>query len=181
MAALLLAAFAATNALSLVYLLIVALSMTLGPGRRATLWARVALPLLALLLVQQYAACIASDNPAGTAAGTVHGTTLLGRHAKRRAMEAWLGLRDVDAVSVGLLYAAFGLCGLLVCDHWQYVLHVELLIHRSLVIVQVQLCGWQQEQHGPPTGATLHLWKPLQLNARRDWNVIDHCRLIFYR
>lgn len=115
MASLLLAAFASTNALSLVYLLLIALTMTLSPGRRVVLWSRVALPLLALLLVQQYASCVAASPAWAPGLG--------GRRARHR-LEAWLGLRGVDAVTVGLLFAAYGLCGLLVRGVTMRVQHV---------------------------------------------------------
>lgn len=180
MASLLIAAFAATNALSLIYLAIVLLSMTLAPGRRAVLWARCALPLLALLLVQQYAACVASS-PAWA-----YGVD------KRRAqhqLQAWLGLRDVDQVTVALLYAAYGLGALMVrMAHalTMFALTISTLImHRGPYTArwntQVQLQGWQQYQHSSPVGTSPHLWKPLQLAARSQWNAIDHCRLLFYR
>jgi hypothetical protein len=58
MAALLVAAFAATNALSLLYLAVIAVGMAAPAGPRRLIWRAAVLPVLALLLLLQYSLCI---------------------------------------------------------------------------------------------------------------------------
>ena len=63
MAALLLAAFAATNALSLLYLAVIAVGMAAPAARRRLAWRACVLPVLAVLLIAQYALLIGPPPP----------------------------------------------------------------------------------------------------------------------
>ncbi|PRW58918.1 piezo-type mechanosensitive ion channel-like protein isoform X1 [Chlorella sorokiniana] len=105
---LLLAAFAAANALSLVAITFVGLGMALGPRAQQRLFKFVVVPTLGMLALGEYAVLLGPPP-------RLH--LLL---AMARELKAWLGLVDVDPSTLWLLLLAYGASVLLVhADDWE--------------------------------------------------------------
>lgn len=111
---LLVAAFIAANALSLIYLAAVAIGMVVPSKPRRVLWMWMVLPVLGLILVWQYSELVGLpptfEQPPLTNNTLVSSLFFNWDPASPLAedVKAWLGLTDVDPVAVWALFIAYG-------------------------------------------------------------------------
>ncbi|KAK9863698.1 hypothetical protein WJX84_001768 [Apatococcus fuscideae] len=114
LAALLLAAFFALNALSLVYMAIVALGMSLPAGKRRAFWHWAVVPILGLLLLGQYSILLGvppvdfstGDNDDGD--DDEHHRHWIAH--PEQSLQDWLGYGRIDPGALWLLFLSFAAC-----------------------------------------------------------------------
>ena len=186
---LLFTAFLSSNALSLLYLFAVALGMVLPYGPRRTVWSWIVVPLLANILGWQYSQILGLPPPSPSPTHTTNISSTSTLVTMSSDLREWLGLDNINPLSLWSLFFAFGAAVLQVyCDRLRRFLEsgtsdgtapppdlraplLDRLSHRSL-----------------PTTATVQqttsatVWAPLTREAQqRQWRWHDRMRYVIYR
>ena len=198
---LLLAAFAAANALSLAYIAAIGAGMALRPAAQHRLFSVAVVPLLGAAALFQYAVLLGPpphlhapalalgpdvkaprwggalcwaccEGVAGTSGAALHRTA----HPRSYVPpQEWLGLSYVDPAALWLLLVAHGASVLL--------LHYERWARCAAQVPRGAEGEGLLPQPGSPNGAALRaaLWQPLALEAQPRWRWQDWLRYWFYR
>jgi hypothetical protein len=194
---LLVTAFISANALSLVYLAMVAIGMVVPNKLRRKIWMCIVLPVLGLILVWQYSELVGLPPPSSSSLSS----NSVGPSASPLAedVKVWLGLFDVDPHAVWALFIAYGATVLQIyCDR----LHIASSsaasnnTYRATTTAQedFDVPLLQNNLSAPtPTGRIepessffvspydAQLWAPLEFEAQHQWKFHDWIRYTVYR
>lgn len=155
---LLIAAFIAADALSLVYMIIVAVGMSVSGTLRRRAWSWVVTPLLGLILVWQYGELV------GMPPTVYHGCSMLQLAPDSRSdFLTWLGLQGVAPGSVWSLFFAF--------------VASVLQVQYDIGTTQHGADGTGQNYHHTNNGSMV-LWAPLRHSSQPAWHWHDWFRYL---
>ena len=195
MFSLLIAAFTTANALSLVYMIAVALGMIAPVHARSKLWKWAVMPILGCSLVWQYATLVGwpPREHEDTSPTPTSSNLLFVIFSKKRApgggggdVRVWLGLEAVDPAAVWALFFAFGTTVLQIYSsdrqsNSNAVLQSSFHYTATATTAMCEpLLAAAANDRACATG-NVEVWAPLQYSAQSSWRWHDWLRYNLYR